>query len=332
MCRLSTSPPPSGVLGGLTRFDEWNTGWKWVRVHLALSLPFKKYILSLTHSLTHWLTHWLTHPPTRNRGERGWGDVWTNCKSEHLVQRDSSFQNIVSEFLAAQQHALDCISSLEKERQQAMSRMVTLEEEVASHKAHIVTLKKELTAACRRQMSEDGLSDNGGGNHGGPAVRIHWVFLSLALFGARHRDIGLLNVSRKHLCFHMCKFFLQFVLAIAHFLNKLLEGCPAVQRWLQVPDIFASNLIPFLSWGGWAGDERAWGRCCFCECYNTCNGGMVCSVCCFRRMLFLWGTLACVVSPKVPGMNSCRCRKCYWFWRQKRALHKLYRTPFILPL
>ena len=71
------------------------------------------------------------------------------------------FQNIANEFLAAQQQALDRISTLEKERQQALSRMVTLEEEVASHKAHIVTLKKELAAACRRQMSEDGFSDNG---------------------------------------------------------------------------------------------------------------------------------------------------------------------------
>jgi hypothetical protein len=36
-----------------------------------------------------------------------------------------------------------------------------MDEELASHKAHIQSLKRELSAACRRQMSDDGMSDPG---------------------------------------------------------------------------------------------------------------------------------------------------------------------------
>ena len=64
-------------------------------------------------------------------------------------------------FVECQQQALDRISELEADRQQALARVTYLEEEIASHRAHIATLKNELTAACRRPMSDDGLSDQG---------------------------------------------------------------------------------------------------------------------------------------------------------------------------
>lgn len=67
----------------------------------------------------------------------------------------------MTSFVECQQQALDRISELEMEKQQAMSRITLLEEEITSHKAHITTLKNELAAACRRPMSDDGLSDHG---------------------------------------------------------------------------------------------------------------------------------------------------------------------------
>ena len=67
----------------------------------------------------------------------------------------------MTSFIECQQQALDRISELEADKQQAMSRVTHLEEEIMSHKAHIATLKNELAAACRRPMSDDGLSDNG---------------------------------------------------------------------------------------------------------------------------------------------------------------------------
>ncbi|KAJ7371526.1 hypothetical protein OS493_024866 [Desmophyllum pertusum] len=71
-----------------------------------------------------------------------------------------SCQHVVTSFVECQQQALDRISELEMDKQQAMSRVTHLEEEITSHKAHIATLKNELTAACRRPMSDDGLSDH----------------------------------------------------------------------------------------------------------------------------------------------------------------------------
>ena len=70
-------------------------------------------------------------------------------------------QNVVQAFVEAQQEALDRISRLESEKQQALSRLGVVEKEIASHKTHIIRLKDELQAACRRQMSDDGLSDDG---------------------------------------------------------------------------------------------------------------------------------------------------------------------------
>ena len=67
----------------------------------------------------------------------------------------SWYQHVVTTFVECLQQALDRISGLEMDKQQA------LEEEIASHKAHIATLKNELAAACRRPMSDDGLSDHG---------------------------------------------------------------------------------------------------------------------------------------------------------------------------
>ena len=67
----------------------------------------------------------------------------------------------MTSFIECQQQALDRISELEADKQQALSRVTHLEEEIMSHKAHIATLKNELAAACRRPMSDDGLSDNG---------------------------------------------------------------------------------------------------------------------------------------------------------------------------
>lgn len=67
----------------------------------------------------------------------------------------------MTSFVECQQQALDRISELEVDKQQAMSRVTHLEEEIMSHKAHIATLKNELAAACRRPMSDDGLSDHG---------------------------------------------------------------------------------------------------------------------------------------------------------------------------
>ncbi|XP_020628839.1 coiled-coil domain-containing protein 171-like isoform X2 [Orbicella faveolata] len=72
-----------------------------------------------------------------------------------------SCQHVVTSFIECQQQALDRISELEVDKQQAMSRVAHLEEEIMSHKAHIATLKNELAAACRRPMSDDGLSDHG---------------------------------------------------------------------------------------------------------------------------------------------------------------------------
>ena len=72
----------------------------------------------------------------------------------------SWYQHVVTSFVECQQQALDRISELEMDKQQAMSRVTHLEEEITSHKAHIATLKNELTAACRRPMSDDGLSDH----------------------------------------------------------------------------------------------------------------------------------------------------------------------------
>ena len=63
--------------------------------------------------------------------------------------------------MECQQQARDRISELEMDKQQALSRVTHLEEEIESHKVHIATLKKELAAACRRPMSDDGLSDQG---------------------------------------------------------------------------------------------------------------------------------------------------------------------------
>ena len=71
------------------------------------------------------------------------------------------YQHVVTSFMECQQQALDRISELEMDKQQALSRVTHLEEEIESHKAHIATLKKELAAACRRPMSDDGLSDHG---------------------------------------------------------------------------------------------------------------------------------------------------------------------------
>ena len=73
----------------------------------------------------------------------------------------SLYQHVVASFIECQQQALDRISELEMDKQQAMSRMTHLEEEIRSHKAHIATLKNELAAACRRPMSDDGLSEPG---------------------------------------------------------------------------------------------------------------------------------------------------------------------------
>lgn len=67
----------------------------------------------------------------------------------------------MTSFVECQQQALDRISELEVDKQQALSRVTHLEEEIMSHKAHIATLKNELAAACRRPMSDDGLSDHG---------------------------------------------------------------------------------------------------------------------------------------------------------------------------
>ena len=63
--------------------------------------------------------------------------------------------------MECQQQALDRIAELEMDKQQALSRVTHLEEEIVSHKAHIATLKDELAAACRRPISDDGLSDHG---------------------------------------------------------------------------------------------------------------------------------------------------------------------------
>lgn len=71
-------------------------------------------------------------------------------------------QNVVLAFVDAQQRALDQIASLQAERQQTLSRIASMDEELSSHKAHIRTLKNELTAACRRQISDDAISDNMG--------------------------------------------------------------------------------------------------------------------------------------------------------------------------
>lgn len=72
-----------------------------------------------------------------------------------------SCQHVVTTFVECQQQALDRIAELEMDKQQALSRVTHLEEEIASHKAHIATLKNELAAACRRPISDEGLSDNG---------------------------------------------------------------------------------------------------------------------------------------------------------------------------
>lgn len=72
-----------------------------------------------------------------------------------------SCQHVVTSFIECQQQALDRISELEMDQQQALSRVTHLEEEIKSHKAHIATLKNELAAACRRPMSDDGLSEPG---------------------------------------------------------------------------------------------------------------------------------------------------------------------------
>lgn len=70
-------------------------------------------------------------------------------------------QHVVTTFVECQQQALDRIAELEMDKQQALSRVTHLEEEIASHKAHIATLKNELAAACRRPISDEGLSDHG---------------------------------------------------------------------------------------------------------------------------------------------------------------------------
>ncbi|KAK3744102.1 hypothetical protein QZH41_016791, partial [Actinostola sp. cb2023] len=70
-------------------------------------------------------------------------------------------QNVVLAFVEAQQQALDQIASLQTDRQQTLSRIAAMDEELSSHKAHIRTLKNELTAACRRQISDDGMSEGG---------------------------------------------------------------------------------------------------------------------------------------------------------------------------
>lgn len=72
-----------------------------------------------------------------------------------------SCQHVVTSFVECQQQALDRIAELEMDKQQALSRVTHLEEEIVSHKAHIATLKDELAAACRRPISDDGLSDHG---------------------------------------------------------------------------------------------------------------------------------------------------------------------------
>ena len=89
--------------------------------------------------------------------------------------RISWFQHVVTSFIECQQQALDRISELEMDKQQALSRVTHLEEEIKSHKAHIATLKNELAAACRRPMSDDGLSEPG---HYIPGVV---TFLTLSL-------------------------------------------------------------------------------------------------------------------------------------------------------
>lgn len=73
----------------------------------------------------------------------------------------SHYQHVVTTFVECQQQALDRIAELEMDKQQTLSRVTHLEEEIASHKAHIATLKNELAAACRRPISDEGLSDDG---------------------------------------------------------------------------------------------------------------------------------------------------------------------------
>lgn len=91
----------------------------------------------------------------------------------------SWYQHVVTSFIECQQQALDRISELEADKQQAMSRVTHLEEEIMSHKAHIATLKNELAAACRRPMSDDGLSDHG---HYVPGAVSSLCFLHLFVF------------------------------------------------------------------------------------------------------------------------------------------------------
>lgn len=83
------------------------------------------------------------------------------CPLTNQLSYISWYQHVVTSFIECQQQALDRISELEVDKQQAMSRVTHLEEEIMSHKAHIATLKNELAAACRRPMSDDGLSDHG---------------------------------------------------------------------------------------------------------------------------------------------------------------------------
>jgi len=83
------------------------------------------------------------------------------CLLTNQLSCISLYQHVVTSFIECQQQALDRISELEVDKQQAMSRVTHLEEEIMSHKAHIATLKNELAAACRRPMSDDGLSDHG---------------------------------------------------------------------------------------------------------------------------------------------------------------------------
>ena len=86
----------------------------------------------------------------------------------------------MTSFVECQQQALDRISELEVDKQQALSRVTHLEEEIMSHKAHIATLKNELAAACRRPMSDDGLSDHGRYIHGAVSCLCGCSFLFFA--------------------------------------------------------------------------------------------------------------------------------------------------------
>lgn len=101
------------------------------------------------------------------------------CLLTNQLSYISWCQHVVTSFIECQQQALDRISELEVDKQQTMSRVTHLEEEIMSHKAHIATLKNELAAACRRPMSDDGLSDHG---HYIPGVVSCLCFLSFTFF------------------------------------------------------------------------------------------------------------------------------------------------------